>query len=200
MLAGSGSGTENRLAVAPHAADDEALVAAARLDPRAFDALYSRYVRQVYRYCHVRLGSREAAEDATSAVFLKALAGLTGYRPGNFPAWLFRIAANVVTDARRHGTRRPTVPFETIVDPPDPNPPPDDLAVTSDRAERLRAALATLPDEQRAAIELQLAGWPGEQIAAALDRSPEAVRMLRHRAITRLRDILVDDDPTGGRR
>ena len=199
-MAGSGPGTEDRLAVAQHAADDEAIVTAARLDPRAFDALYSRYVRQIYRYCHVRLGNREAAEDATSAVFLKALAGLGGYQPGNFPAWLFRIAANVVTDARRHGARRPTLPFETVAEPPDPNASPDDLLLARDSAERLRAALATLPDEQRAAVELQLAGWPGEQIATALGRSPEAVRMLRHRAITRLRDILADDDPTGGRR
>jgi RNA polymerase sigma-70 factor, ECF subfamily len=76
---------------------------------------------------------------------------------------------------------------------------PDELAVASERAQRLRAALATLPDEQRAAVELQLAGWPGEQIAAALDRSPEAVRMLRHRAITRLRTFLADEDLTGGR-
>jgi RNA polymerase sigma-70 factor (ECF subfamily) len=199
-LAGSGSGIEDRLAVEAIAPDDEAIVAAARLDPRAFDALYSRYVGPVYRYCHVRLGSREAAEDATSAIFLRALAGLDGYRPGNFPAWLFRISANVVTDTWRHGARRPAVPFETVADSPDPDPSPDELAVASDRAERLRAALATLPDEQRAAIELRLAGWPGEQIAAALNRSPEAVRMLRHRALSRLRDILADGQPTGGRR
>jgi RNA polymerase sigma-70 factor, ECF subfamily len=103
MLAGQRSETEQRLATVASTPDDEVLVAAARLDPRAFDAVYDRYVGPVYRYCHVRLGRREAAEDATSAVFLKALAGLDGYRPGNFPAWLFRIAANVVTDARRHG-------------------------------------------------------------------------------------------------
>jgi RNA polymerase sigma-70 factor, ECF subfamily len=199
MLAGQRSEPEQRLATVASTPDDEVLVAAARLDPRAFDAVYDRYVGPVYRYCHVRLGRREAAEDATSAVFLKALAGLDGYRPGNFPAWLFRIAANVVTDARRHGARRPTVPFETVADPPDTDPLPDELAVASERAQRLRAALATLPDEQRAAVELQLAGWPGEQIAAALDRSPEAVRMLRHRAITRLRTFLADEDLTGGR-
>lgn len=197
-MAGSGSGTEDRLTTATDAPNDEAIVAAARRDPRAFDALYSRHVGPVYRYCHVRLGSREAAEDAASVVFLKALAGLEGYRPGNFPAWLFRIAANVVTDARRHGARRPTVPFETVPDPPDPHPSPDDMLLARDQGERLRAALATLPDEQRAAVELQLAGRPGEQIAAALGRSPEAVRMLRHRAIIRLRGILADERPTGG--
>jgi RNA polymerase sigma-70 factor (ECF subfamily) len=196
----AGSGTEDRLATEADARDDDTVVAAARLDPRAFDALYSRYVGPVYRYCYVRLRSREAAEDATSTIFLKALAGLDGYRPGNFPGWLFRIAANVVTDNRRRDWRRPALPFEPQHDPPDTSPSPDDLLLARDRREQLQAALAQLPDEQRAAVELQLAGWPGEQIAEALNRSPEAVRMLRHRAIVRLRDILANDQSTGGHR
>ncbi len=54
---------------------------------------------------------------------------------------------------------------------------------------------AELPPEQRAAVELQLAGWSGEQIAAALGRSPAAVKMLRFRALQRLRTALV---PTAG--
>ena len=81
--------------------DDAALVAAARNDPRAFGALYECYLNPVYGYCYVRLGSREAAEDLTSEVFIKALAGLDCYRGGLFVAWLFRIARNVVIDAQR---------------------------------------------------------------------------------------------------
>jgi RNA polymerase sigma-70 factor (ECF subfamily) len=187
------------------ASDDDALVAAALADRRAFDALYGRYVGPVYRYCHVRLGTREAAEDATSAIFLKALTGLVGYRPGNFPGWLYRIAANTVTDHQRHQRhQRRSQPLDPLVDPPDPAPRPDDEALARLESAALRAALMTLPDEQRAAVELQLAGWSGEQIAAALDRSPEAVRMLRYRALARLRAILDPDrdpeSPTGGRR
>lgn len=53
--------------------DDEMLATAARDDSAVFDALYTRYVGPIYRYCHVRLGSREAAEDATSATFVKAI-------------------------------------------------------------------------------------------------------------------------------
>jgi len=43
-------------------ATDDALVAAALADGRAFEAIYTRYVGPVYRYCHVRLGNPEAAE------------------------------------------------------------------------------------------------------------------------------------------
>jgi DNA-directed RNA polymerase specialized sigma24 family protein len=56
----------------PDSSDDE-LVALAMEDPRHFSLLYARYLDPVHRYCYRRLGSREAAEDATSLVFTRAL-------------------------------------------------------------------------------------------------------------------------------
>src|SRR5689334_19953714 len=85
----------------PSVQDDRALVTAARRDPRAFGALYERYVRQIYRYAYVRLHNAPAAEDATSQTFLKALQALAQFRDGMFIAWLYRIAHNVVADAVR---------------------------------------------------------------------------------------------------
>ena len=70
-------------------ADEAAIVARARLDRRAFGPLYARYAERVYRYCHRRLGIREAVKDATSLVFAKALAALPELRGGSFAAWLF---------------------------------------------------------------------------------------------------------------
>ena len=52
------------------ATDDAALVTAARINRQNFRPLYERYVRQIHGYCYLRLGSRQAAEDATSEVFL----------------------------------------------------------------------------------------------------------------------------------
>jgi RNA polymerase sigma-70 factor (ECF subfamily) len=181
-------------AIVPVASDDAAadadavLVAAARQDPRAFTFLYDRYLDPVYRFCYVRLGSREAAEDATSDVFLKALAGLNEFRGGSFPAWLYRIAHNVVADSYRKA--RPSMPMHDQYDPIDPSESPEELVISSSEREALAAALAQLPDDQRVAVELQLAGWSGEQIAEALGKSPGAVRMLRLRALQRLRELL----------
>src|SRR4051812_45494568 len=71
--------------------DDAALVAATLLDRQAFKFLYERHANRVYRYCYLKLGSPEAAEDALSEVFLKALANLGSYRGrGVFAGWLFR--------------------------------------------------------------------------------------------------------------
>jgi RNA polymerase sigma-70 factor (ECF subfamily) len=168
--------------------DDAVLVAAARQDPRALTFLYDRYLDPVYRFCYVRLGTREAAEDAASETFLKALAGLNAFRGGSFPAWLFRIAHNVVADTRRRA--RPNMPIDNVYEPIDLAESPEEFVIAGGEREALAAALAQLPDDQRLAVELQLAGWSGEQIAAALGKSPGAVRMLKLRALQRLRDIL----------
>ena len=86
---------------------DARVVALAKSDPRAFAPLYARYFDPVYRYCYRRLGNPEAAADATSHVFAKALAALPGYREDapSFRSWLFAIAHNVISDDLR--ARRP---------------------------------------------------------------------------------------------
>jgi RNA polymerase sigma-70 factor (ECF subfamily) len=171
----------------PDASADAALIAAAQADPRAFLALYERYADRIYGYCYARLGSREAAEDATSEVFTKALAALGRYQDILFAAWLFRIAHNVVADVHR---RRPVAPLDTAADRPDPARGPDESAIATAEWAAVRAALAALPDDQRAAIELPYAGWTGEEIAAQLGRSPAAIKQLRYRAMQRLRTLL----------
>lgn len=172
----------------PDAGEDSALVAAARADPRAFAPLYARYVGPVYRYCYLRLGDRVAAEDATSDVFAKALAGLRGYRDGVFAAWLFRIAHNVVGDVYRRG--RPTEQLDVVAQWPDAGPTPAEVALARDRLAALRAALATLPESYRRAVELQMAGWSVAESAAALGISAGALKLLRFRALKRLRALL----------
>src|SRR5215216_3517277 len=79
---------------------DGLLVEWARQDPQAFTALYDRYFNAVYGYCLSQLGDPDAAEDASSQTFLKALAALPRYsESGQFRPWLFAIAHNAVLDA-----------------------------------------------------------------------------------------------------
>src|SRR5687767_14154323 len=80
--------------------DEADLVASAKRDRAAFAALYRRYVEPVYRYCDRCLGNRDAAEDATSLIFTKALAALATCRDDRFRSWLFTIAHNVIVDMR----------------------------------------------------------------------------------------------------
>src|SRR5215213_5793887 len=94
----------------PDLPDEADLVERARRDRHAFAPLYHRYVAPVYGYCYHRLGSREAAEDATSLIFAKALTALPSHHGGSFRAWLFGITRHVVADALR--ARGPDEPLD----------------------------------------------------------------------------------------
>lgn len=176
----------------PDDTSDAALVEAARRNPHAFSPLYHRYVTPLYRFCYVRLGNQQAAEDATSDIFIKALGSLHGFRGGSFPAWLFRIAHNVVVDA--HRKRRPSVALDQAGNVASTDPLPEDQAVARTEADRLRRVIQTLPDDQRIVIELGLAGWTTAQIADALGKQPGNVRIIRHRAMQRLKTLLDPPD------
>jgi RNA polymerase sigma-70 factor (ECF subfamily) len=168
---------------------DAALVAQARLDPRAFAALYDRYFDALYRYCYVRLGHPERAEDAVQQIFMRAMEAIGRYQEaGRFRSWLFTIAHNDIADEL--STRPRAGPGIDSIDAIDPaaGPEADALAAAEQRA--LRAALALLPADQRRAIELRLAGLTGREIAAELGRSHDAVKMLQQRALARLRTEL----------
>ncbi len=169
------------------AEDDRRLVERARTDRRAFAVLYTRYVTAVHRYCYRRLGSREAAEDATSQVFVRALAALPTYRTNSFVGWLFAIARNVVADA--YQSRRPTQPLDTALEIADDVPTPEETALRAEATRQLRRWLAALTPEQRACVELRVAGLAGAEVAAALGRSLGSVKMLQLRAIARLRAL-----------
>lgn len=176
-------------------ASDAELAARAITDREAFAALYLRYVEAVYRYCYHRLGDQASAEDATSLVFTRALAGLSHYRErGSFRSWLFAIAHNVVTDLARR-SRRAGVHLAVPVpdDFVDPAPSPDELATATLAADRLEIALAALPSDQRRVLELRLSGLSSPEVARVLGRSPTAVRSLQFRAVERLRRLLAED-------
>lgn len=182
------------------AADEPALIAAAIEDPAAFAPLYRRYAPRVYGYCLRRLVDRERAADATYQTFIRAIAALPRFDPdpdkpgATFRAWLFTIAHNVVTDAhRRH---RPHASLDTPGDDGepaatrlrDPGRTPEETAVATDEAERVRAMLSVLPERQRRVLELRLADLTGAEIAEALGMSLSAVKSAQFRAYQTLRD------------
>ncbi|MBL8128581.1 MAG: sigma-70 family RNA polymerase sigma factor [Chloroflexia bacterium] len=156
--------------------DEAAIIARAQQNPAAFAPLYQAYVTPVYRYCYRRLGSREAAEDATSIIFERVLRALPTFRGASFRAWLFSIAHNTITDTyRRQGThaRVASAYLAEAGDLSDPAPVPEQLALLADEQRLLATALAFLPGEQRQVIMLRLSGIPSVEVAHILGLSPE---------------------------
>lgn len=181
--------------------EDAALVERARVDPEAFGSLYDRYCDQIFRFTYRRLPDRESAEDVTAEVFFKALRAIDAYQPtvAPFSAWLYRIAANAVTDYLR--ARRVPAPLEAVVEQPDRADPVDEQAMNRVEADRVWAAVDRLTDAQRTAVILRLGhDLPIAEIAAMMERSEGAVKLLLNRGLTAVRGYLDVGSGKSGRR
>jgi RNA polymerase sigma-70 factor, ECF subfamily len=174
-------------------ADERLLVEAAQRDPSRFAALYERHFERVYAYVVHRVHNRDVAEDVTSEVFHKALAGLHRYewRGAPFGAWLIRIAANAVIDRSKRAAREVVdtdrLP-EGITDPA-----PD--ATFVDRWALVFRLIEELPVDQRTVIvERYVEERSIREVAARLHKSEGAIKQLQFRALQTLRKELEGAD------
>ncbi|MFL5683429.1 MAG: RNA polymerase sigma factor [Chloroflexota bacterium] len=186
-----------------HLDRDRALVEAAQADPARFEALYRKYLAQVYNFAFYELHDHHEAEDVTERTFLAALTNLARFeeraRPSDgegastFRVWLFQIARNAVAERRRRSRRHPETVLEAAANVPAAIDIEGEVARNDDAAAAWRA-VARLPDDRRRAIVLRFVDeMSTAEIAGVLGRSEGAVRVLIHRALrTVARDL---DDP-----
>jgi RNA polymerase sigma-70 factor (ECF subfamily) len=167
----------------------------------AFRGIVEKYGARVQRFCRARLGIEEEAEDAAQEVFLRAYRSLPSFRLGeSFPAWLFSIAANRVRSRGRRSMREALrfdrAAAEAAAADTLPAFDPGLAAERSLEAEALRRAVASLPADQRAVVELYyFAGLSVVDVAAALRLGEEAVKSRLFRARKALRKIIEGEQP-----
>ncbi|MBI2035253.1 MAG: sigma-70 family RNA polymerase sigma factor [Candidatus Liptonbacteria bacterium] len=157
----------------------------------AFGLLYNHYQPKIYRFIYFKVGHREEAEDLTHQVFMKAWTNIREYKSRGFPfgSWLYRIARNQVIDHYR--TKKDEGPIETVQNVV--------LASTSDlrdldsklSIEKIRATILKLkPEYQEVIIMKFVEDLTTKEIASALEKSEGAVKLLQHRAIKGLKEML----------
>jgi RNA polymerase sigma-70 factor (ECF subfamily) len=173
--------------------DDDAeslLVAAAReLREEAWAEIYRRHASQVYAYIFYRLGDRHAAEDLTSDVFVRALAGIKGYVWRGTPllAWLYRIAHNVTADYRKTAARRAEHRAEPgLVDAQ----APDASGSIDDRADMLRAIRELTDDQQQVIVLRFYVGMNVADVARVVGKPEGAVKALQARGLRSLKRVM----------
>jgi RNA polymerase sigma-70 factor, ECF subfamily len=174
--------------------EKELLDGAKRLDTRALAAIYDSFNRAIYSYSLRLLGQSDLAEECVAETFSRFLHALhKGRGPEHYlQAYLYRIAHNWITDCYRNQPPLSTELDENVADEGRPS-----LQQSLDNRieqDKMRAALRRLNGEQRQVIALRfLEGWENEEVAAALNKPPGAIRAIQHRAIENLRKILAED-------
>jgi RNA polymerase sigma-70 factor (ECF subfamily) len=136
------------------ASDENLMLEYARGSMAAFELLYDRYRQPLYAYFSTRCGNQALAGDLYQGCWEKVIKARGRYAAeAPFRAWLFRIAHNHLVDSFR--SNRPLDELDSeVADTTSPaaGEQLDDAA----QAQRLRTALAGLPDEQRDAMVLKL--------------------------------------------
>lgn len=172
------------------AADEAALVAATlRGDGEAFAELVRRYDRPVYHLAYRTLRDVEEARDVAQETFFKAYRSLRTYRPEKkFSTWIFSIAYHACCDRLN---RRRRFSSEELGEYADAAPGPEHRVIALDEAQRLRDAIALLPEKYRAVITLyHLQGRQYDEIADVLDLPMGTVKTHLFRAKEHLRRLL----------
>src|SRR5687768_6440215 len=165
---------------------------------REFEALYKAHLRDVYSYSYYRVGNHHDAEDVTEQAFLQAYRHFerarreSGGRP--MRPWLIRIAHNLASNYHRDRSRRP----ESNIDAVEPPAHPHSTERVVEGREELRLVmrkLEGLPDDRREALIMRFAlDMSNREIARALGRTDGATKVLIHRAIKQLEELIADED------
>src|SRR5712691_12490083 len=137
-------------------------------DRAAFGTLVERYAATARRVARAVLGDPDDADDAAQDGMLSALLKLEQYDPRRpFGPWLLRIVANAATDRRRRRSVRRVEPLDVGLTAGGVRP--DRTAERRALAQRLREALAELPERRRVAVVLfDVEGYSHAEIADVL--------------------------------
>jgi RNA polymerase sigma-70 factor (ECF subfamily) len=184
---------------------DQLVAAAVTGDGRARDDLLELIHPLVLKYCRARLGRQESlmgsADDVAQDVCMAVVSALPNYQLKglSFRAFVYGIAAHKVTDAFRAIGRNRAEPVAELPDGPVTADGPEHRLLAAEMSARLGKLLSQLTARQREVLVLRLAvGLSAEETAQAVRSTPGAVRVTQHRALGRLRKILVGEAAARG--
>ena len=158
-------------------------------DVGAFEALYRAHVGRVHAVCRRLAGDPTRAEELTQDVFVRAWERLRSFEGRSaFGSWLYRLAVNLVIDAKRAEIRRSA--REIAAEDPaawgSPRPPRDPVAGWD-----LERAIAALPPGARMVFVLhEVEGYRHEEIAGMAGLAEGTCKAQLHRARRLLREML----------
>jgi RNA polymerase sigma-70 factor, ECF subfamily len=167
------------------------LIASARAgSEQAFTELYDLYFEKIYRFIFFRVGHKEVAEDLTEDTFIKVFRSLPSLnQESSFESWLYQIARNKVIDYYR--SKRQVVPLEEVENTLEYETNVIDIVNLENQQKIFIKLLKELTSEQQTVIKLKfLENLDNDKIAAIMNKNEGAIRVIQHRAITKLKDLI----------
>jgi RNA polymerase sigma-70 factor (ECF subfamily) len=165
-----------------------------RRDEAAAEVLYARFSSRIYGLGIVMLGSDAAAQDLVQDTFIKVWRSADRYDEarGKLDTWVLLSARSLAIDAlRRRVLEVRTIPKIAPVGEASGERGPEELAETGDLADRARAAMSSLTDGQKAALELAYFGGKTSAEVAELEGIPVGTAKTRIRTgLLKLREAL----------
>jgi RNA polymerase sigma-70 factor (ECF subfamily) len=154
-------------------------------DLGCFGEIYDQFVEQIFRFVYFKTGERAAAQDLTQNVFLKAMEKIDQLKGnGSFASWLYAIARNVIADYYRG--RNKTVSLRLVGEIADSGN--GHSFESKETLEETLKALGTLNEDEQEVILLHcVEEYSFEEIAKITKKSPGALRILKHRALGKLK-------------
>jgi len=169
--------------------DEELMSAYLAGNARAFEQLFARLAPRVHGFFLRTFRDAAVADDLLQVTFMKVHRARDSFdRAQRVKPWLFAVAARVRLDELRKRLRLPEDADEDALERAEQAAPPADDAVGGDVQEAVRAALARLPESQRAVIHLhRYEGMTFPEIAVVLGTTAGAVKLRAFRGYEALR-------------
>jgi len=194
--------------------DDEVVEALRRGDESAFASLIDRYHNSLLRLALSYVATREQAEDVVQETWMGVLAGIDRFEGrSSLKTWIFRILVN---RAKTKGVREHrSIPFSSLEGDGDDKEPsidpsrfqeggrwagywstppaswegvPEDRLLSAETRAVVEAAIAMLPEMQRAVITLRdVRGFTAQEACEVLGLTEANQRVLLHRARSKVR-------------
>ena len=154
-----------------------------------FEQLYQAHLDPIYRFVYSQVRNREAAEDLTSQIFLKAVRSLNLERSAlSSTAWLFRVARTTIADYwRAYYRRAATYSLEALAEAGwEGTSDADPSLVKSSVADRVEDILQSLPERDREVLTCRfLLNLSVRQTAVSMGVTETNVKVMQYRALRR---------------
>jgi len=178
-----------------HLSDEAVVALTARSDEVALAELYDRYARVAYGLALRVVRDEALAEDAVQEAFLAIWRGAARFLPerGKASTWILTLVHRRAVDLVRREQRRRTEPLPEVEAAHEGGSADEAMWLRLER-ERVQAALARLPDQQREAIELAYyGGFTQSELAERLGEPLGTIKSRMFTGLARLRELLESD-------